>query len=285
MVDVDKLMPTNDVLFKKVLGNRYKTEGLIDFLNAVLKPKNPIVSVQILNGELTKQHVLDKGSRLDILATTNTGEIVNIECQASADPNFLARLLRYWGQNFVQQIREGDKYSSMKRTISIAVLTFNLPRNDNRYKKAASLCDLETHQRWTDLIELHVLQLPNLEHIDDSDRTTYWMQFFKDPYSDEAKKVYEKVPVIKEAMTMFEEAKSNDEVLELIRMREEAAIAVASQVAEAEDKVRAEERAKADAEKRESAKSLLTAGVDTGVIAKSLGLSVDEINEIKKKIQ
>ena len=84
---------------------------------------------------------------------------------------------------------------------------------------------------------------------------------------------------------MFEKAKTNDEVSELIRMREEAAIAVASQVAEAEDKVRAEERAKADAEKRESAMRFLKMGLTAEQVAEGSGLSIEEINEIKKKIQ
>lgn len=281
MVDVSKLMPTDDVLFKKVLGDQYNTEGLIDFLNAVLKPENPIVSVQIMNPELTQEHVLVKGARLDVLATTSNDEIVNIECQTYTDPNFITRLLRYWALDFTQQTPPGDEYSKVKRTISIAILTFCLSKDDNRYKKAAGLCDLETHQRWTDLMEFYVLQLPNLKHIDEADRTTYWMQFFKDPYSDEAKKVYKKVPVIKEALRMFEKAKSNDEVLRLIRLREEAQSEVATRIAEA----RKEEQEKADAEKRESARNLLSAGVDAEVVAKSLSLSIEEINEIKKKIQ
>lgn len=81
------------------------------------------------------------------------------------------------------------------------------------------------------------------------------------------------------------EEKNLDEVLELIRMREEAAIAVASQVAEAEDKVRAEERAKANAEKRESVKKMLLKGLDVSDIADIIGIPIEEINEIKKKIQ
>ena len=289
MVDVDKLMPTNDVLFKVVLGDQGKTDCLIDFLNSVLTPEDPIVSVQILNPELTQEHVLVKGARLDIRATTSNDEVVNIECQASADPDFLVRLLRYWALNFTRQIRQGDEYALTKRTISIAVLTFNLPGCDKRYKMMAGLCDLETHRRWTDLMELCVLQLPNLKHVDDSDKTTYWMQFFKDPYSKEAQEVYAKVPAIKEAMDMFEKAKASDEVLELIRLREEAQNEVASRVAEGEkrgEKIGADrERAKADAEKRESAVKLFKMGLSVEQVAEALSLSVEEINEIKKKIQ
>ena len=47
------------------------------------------------------------------------------------------------------------------------------------------------------------------------------------------------------------------------------------------EKGKAEERAKAEAEKRESAKNLLIAGVDAEIIVKSLSLSVEEVESLK----
>ena len=51
------------------------------------------------------------------------------------------------------------------------------------------------------------------------------------------------------------------------------------------EKEKAELKAKSDAEKRESVRNLLSAGISAEVIAKSLNLSLDEVNEIKKKVQ
>ena len=67
-------------------------------------------------------------------------------------------------------------------------------------------------------------------------------------------------------------------------------------IANAEDKVRKEEQekaekekaelqAKADAEKRESAKKMLLKGLDASDVADIIGLSLEEINKIKKKVQ
>ena len=53
--------------------------------------------------------------------------------------------------------------------------------------------------------------------------------------------------------------------------------------AKAED--REEERAKADAEKRESARKTLVDGLSIEMVSNYSGLSIEEINEIKKKIQ
>ena len=57
-----------------------------------------------------------------------------------------------------------------------------------------------------------------------------------------------------------------------------------------EERAKAEEEKKqlvekAKAEKRESARNLLAAGVNVEVVAESLNLSIEEINEIKKKVQ
>ena len=80
---------------------------------------------------------------------------------------------------------------------------------------------------------------------------------------------------------MFEKAKTNDEVLRLIRLREEAQSEVATRIAEA----RKEEQTKADAEKRESTVKLFKMGLSVEQVAEALSLSIEEINEIKKKIQ
>ena len=101
--------------------------------------------------------------------------------------------------------------------------------------------------------------------------------------------MYAKDPAIKEAMDMFEKAKANDEVLELIRLREEAQNEVTSQIAEGEkrgEKRGADrERAKAIAEKKESARKMLLKGMDIPDVADIICLSIEEINEIKKKLQ
>lgn len=44
-----------------------------------MKPVDKIVSVVINNTEITKDFLEDKFSRLDVKATTNKGEIINIE--------------------------------------------------------------------------------------------------------------------------------------------------------------------------------------------------------------
>ena len=69
---------------------------------------------------------------------------------------------------------------------------------------------------------------------------------------------------------MFEKAKSDPEVQELIRMREEAEIEMGNKIAAG----KAEER-------REIAKKMLVKGMDINDISELSGLSIDEVKKLK----
>ncbi len=75
------LDPKVDFVFKNIFGSEKNPKILISFLNATLKPKKKIVSVEIKGTDIAKQFVEDKYSRLDIKATTSNNEIINIEIQ------------------------------------------------------------------------------------------------------------------------------------------------------------------------------------------------------------
>ena len=81
------LNPKIDFVFKKIFGSEEHPEILISFLNAVLKPKKPIVSVEIKNSDLEKEYIEDKFSRLDVKALTSNKEIINIEIQLKNEYN------------------------------------------------------------------------------------------------------------------------------------------------------------------------------------------------------
>lgn len=69
------LNPKIDFVFKKIFGSADHPDILISFLNAVLKLKNPITSVEIKNSDLEKEYIEDKFSRLDVKALTSNKEI------------------------------------------------------------------------------------------------------------------------------------------------------------------------------------------------------------------
>ena len=81
------LDPKVDFVFKNIFGSPKHPRILISFLNACIKPEHPITEVTIKNTEITKEYMEESFSRLDVLATTQDGEVINIEMQRAGHPH------------------------------------------------------------------------------------------------------------------------------------------------------------------------------------------------------
>lgn len=138
------LNPKVDFIFKKIFGSENHPNILISFLNAVMKPVDKIVSVVINNTEITKDFLEDKFSRLDVKATTNKWEIINIEIQIKTEYNMIKRSLYYWSKLYEEQLSEGDKYETLSRTVCINILDFKYLDND-RFHNGYRLKELELY--------------------------------------------------------------------------------------------------------------------------------------------
>ena len=118
------LDPKMDFVFKNIFGSEKNPKILISFLNATLKPKDLITSVEIKNTDINKNYIEDKFSRLDVKAKTSNDEIINIEIQLKNEYNMIKRSLYYWSKLYSEQLGEGQDYSVLKRTICINILNF-----------------------------------------------------------------------------------------------------------------------------------------------------------------
>ena len=124
MTRLEILSPKVDFVFKRIFGNENNPRILISFLNAVIKPKDLIETVQIMNNDIDKESIEDKFSRLDIKAKTNKNELINIEIQIKDEHNMVKRSLYYWSKMFEGQLTEGQNYDKLAKTICINILNF-----------------------------------------------------------------------------------------------------------------------------------------------------------------
>ena len=270
-MDIDKILPTNDVMFKIIFGDKRHSRILIHFLNAVIQPESPIVKVDIKPTELTPDTVSQKGVRLDILAISDDGSQINVEMQKSASPHMVARSLFYWSKVFAAQLVVGEKYENLHQTISINILDFKLFEKDERFWKKYAITDLETNERLTDLFELHFIELSKIKEVRKDSPITFWIEFFKNPYSEQVKTLCDYVPEIKEAKEVFERAKVDPAAQELLRVSEKALIDYASDIKTAKDEGREEGIGIGeDRERRKNAQ----------IIAKRFGVSLEEAEKI-----
>ena len=108
------LNPQVDFVFKNIFGNTKHPEVLISLLNSIFgytdENGKKIVKVSIENPEITKEIIDDRNSILDIRATINDGEIINIEMQIKNEYNIIPRSMYYLGKIFSNQLKSYDNH-------------------------------------------------------------------------------------------------------------------------------------------------------------------------------
>lgn len=293
------LDPKIDFVFKKIFGSEKHPRVLISFLNAILKPINPISNVEIRNSDLEKEFLDDKFSRLDIKARTNKNEIINIEIQLKIpfghlvndipslpfqehpllknEYNMIKRSLYYWSKMYEEQLNEGDDYSKLERTICINILNFKYLDN-NRFHNGYRLKEIETNEELTNIQEIHFIEIPKLSEVsDEKDMLVAWMEFLKNPESEKVRSLELTISEIREAKDELIRISNDKEQRLLYEMRSKTLKDKNSALNEAERK---------GIEKgiEKVAKNLLDMGIPINEIILATGLSENEILNIKNNI-
>jgi predicted transposase/invertase (TIGR01784 family) len=167
-----RIDPRVDFAFKLMLGSPLHTAVTVHFLNALLRPRVPIVSVEILNPLVGKDRSEDKIIVLDVLARDALGRMFNIEIQTRIPLSFPSRLLYYNSKNYLRQITEGDSYEKLCPAISICLLDrhmFDQPSEGDRWYHSFRLrCDQNAELVLTDNFEFHIFELPKFQPTSDN---------------------------------------------------------------------------------------------------------------------
>ena len=278
------LNPKIYFVFKKIFGSEEHPEILISFLNAVLKPKKPIVSVEIKNSDLEKEYIEDKFSRLDVKALTSNKEIINIEIQLKNEYNMIQRSLYYWSKLYEEQLSEGDRYDKLSRTVCINILDFKYLKND-RFHNGYRLKEIETNEELTDLQEIHFIEIPKLKRFESTeeivDLLEGWVEFLRDPESEVIRKLEMSNKEIREAKDELYRLSRNSKERELYYLREKSLRDEISALANAKEKGLKEGLKQGLFEgKLESARSFLDI-LDDDTIATKLNIDVDIIKKLR----
>ena len=99
------IRPINDFAFKKTFGTAENRIALISLLNAILRPKSPIVEVTLENPFNLQDFQDDKLSILDIKAVNRTGAIYDVEMQLTTYKGLVERIVYYGCRLYAGQIK------------------------------------------------------------------------------------------------------------------------------------------------------------------------------------
>ena len=275
MTRLEILSPKIDFVFKRIFGNENNPRILISFLNAVIKPKDLIKTVQIMNNDI------DKFSRLDIKAKTNKNELINIEIQIKDEHNMVKRSLYYWSKMFESQLTEGKKYDTLAKTICINILNFKCLKTKEAHS-IYRLKEINTNEELTDLQEIHFIELPKLPKNEEiKDVFDAWMEFIENPISNKLEKAEMTIQEIREAKSELLRLSANDKERMKYEDRRVALLDKVSALENAEEKgIKIGKKIGKKEGTIEVAKNSLKAGLDIDTISSITGLEKNEIEKL-----
>lgn len=242
MAEIRGINRTNDYAFKRIFGTEEGKEALIGFLNAVLRPLpgRELVKLELLDREMDPRHLLDRGARLDVLARTGRGELINVEVQVANQYDIGKRTMYYWAGLYHGQLVSGQKFGDLCKAVTVNVLGFDWFRGDGRHHRAFHVRDDETGELLSDDLEIHFLELEKIKRVRRRPKDTLeeWMMYLNNLEGEEMEEIAMDNPGIRKALTIekaFWQSKKERRIYELIeKARRDEISALAGAMAEGE---------------------------------------------------
>ena len=273
------LQPKNDVVFK-ALFSRGKPRITQAMLEAILKMKIDKLELD-KSTDLLNENADDKNGRLDLRAIINGNTECDIEVQLVSNDNINERFLYYWAKMYTANLKIGDKYSDLRKTISIIILDddFKLTKNLERPQTTWRIRESEaTHLVLTDYFEIIIIEIPKVVKAYQkapNDEVLQWMLFPDNPEKEEVARIMEENEDIKEAKEELERI-SQDDILRRKALNRTLEIADRLQMKEELEKAKKE----AENEKKKVIKNLHKLNIPIEQIAKAVELTEKEVKEI-----
>ena len=154
------MSPKVDYCFKELLAYPEIRKG---FVAAILnKEPEEIAETTLMPTILSKDTEDGKYGILDVRVRMKNGSQMDLEMQVAPFEFWNNRVIFYLSKMYAEQVKEGDKYKNLKPCIHVSILNFNLFHEDQTCFREIAFCDLTTKQKYTDLLEIYVLELKKL---------------------------------------------------------------------------------------------------------------------------
>lgn len=206
------MLPTNDFCFKELMQNPKVRKGFI--AGILQKDPKEIRETILLPTETRRDYVDDKLSVLDVRVLLEDGAQMDLEMQVEYFAFWDKRVLFYLSKMYTEHLKKGDGYEKLKKCIHVGVLNFiHFPNSEECYHKV-NLCNSRTGEVYSDLFEMHILELPKLPKVlakmacgeEVSDKAIIqWMEFFSGKTQEDFEEMAKQNEYVAEAVnTLFE---------------------------------------------------------------------------------
>jgi predicted transposase/invertase (TIGR01784 family) len=222
---IKRYPPKMDIIFQAIFGEVGSENITKDFLEKILKRKIEKISLD-KNPILRRELKDNKLGVLDIITELDGKEKCNIEMQLIDKNNIIERMLYYWSKMYTRQIKAGDDYNKLEKTIVILIADFNIK----------GLEEVEYHSTWkiietnsvkklilTDKFELDIIELLKIKgRENEKDQLLDWLIFLENPESERVTRKMEENENLKEAVEKLDRISEDEKMQRIIELREKA---------------------------------------------------------------
>lgn len=217
--------PKMDIIFQAIFGEVGSENITKDFLEKILKRKIEKISLD-KNPILRRELKDDKLGVLDIITELDGKEKCNIEMQLIEKNNIIERMLYYWSKMYTRQIKAGEDYDKLEKTIVILIADFNIK----------GLEEVEYHSTWkiietnsvkklilTDKFELDIIELSKIKgRENEKDQLLDWLVFLENPENERVTQKMKENENLKEAVEKLDRISEDEKMQRIIELREKA---------------------------------------------------------------
>ena len=279
---IKRYSPKMDIIFQAIFGEVGSENITKDFLEKILKRKIEKISLD-KNPILRRELKDDKLGVLDIITELDGKEKCNIEMQLIDKNNIIERMLYYWSKMYTRQIKAGEDYDKLEKTIVILIADFNIKGLEKvEYHSTWKIIEANSVKKLilTDKFELDIIELSKIKgRENEKDQLLDWLVFLENPESERVTRKMEENKNLKEAVEKLDRISEDEKMQRIIELREKAIRDEHAIYAKGVD----DGLEKGAREKQiEIAKKLLKAKVEMEVIIETTGLTKEEIEKLVK---
>ena len=279
------LTPKTDVVFQALFGTKGNEEILGGLLSKIIKEDVENISLDS-NQNLISKVPEEKMGVLDLRAKIGDNADVEIEVQLKNKHNISERALFYWAKMYSSQLKKGEKYKNLKKTIQVLILDFELEELDSFKNAHAEHKIVDTRDSRVIVfknLEIHIIELPKImKYPEETEKELKrWMEFLINPESEVVKMGAKEDKKLGEAIEKLEYISGDDELRRIAELREKYILDEESEREAVRDEAREEGLAEGI---KETAKKLLKLKVPLEQIIQATELTKEELERIAKEI-
>lgn len=230
-----------DIIFKKIFTEH--EDLLQEFLADILEiPSESIQGMTIVKQELTPETASGKFSCLDLNLKV-ADKLINVEIQLKGNNDYRDRTLFYWAKLYASELKSGETYDQLKKTICINIINFNMFGSENYHTEIVTSIK-ERGEIFSDKFSIHFFELKKVgKKVNPNNRRELWMQFLNADSEEDFEVLKQtNVPIMNKAVNLIYDMSEDAKIREMARLREKALHDEASALADAENKGRMKER-------------------------------------------